>query len=194
MEASKDSAHIVTDKVTASGGELVRSSLHHLSENLPVKSHSQCRHLCNCVATVDHVIAPVFAGLFPLWKIFGSLILGNVLHDVSNIPKVSPFGIVGRRLRCSCLVITLVSIAYCLVLSGLLSSLRSGSYLKVLLREDIGHWLVLIVVLRATVKELFHHIDKGAVMLSIDSGVFNDQAAIAMKRISDCFTVLQVIA
>ena len=100
----------------------------------------------------------------------------------------------GRRLRCSCLVITLVSIAYCLVLSGLLSPFRSGSYLKVLLREHVGHWLVLIVVLRATVKELLHHVDKGAIMLSIDSGVFNDQAAIAVKRISDCFTVLQVIS
>ena len=86
VEASKDSAHIVTGKVTASGGELVRSSLHHLSKNLPVKSHSQCRHLCDCVATVDHVIAPVFAGLLPLWKVFRSLILRNVLHDVSNVP------------------------------------------------------------------------------------------------------------
>lgn len=193
MESCENSSDFVPYKVTASWSEFVRSMIHHFSESLTRKSHSDSSHLSNSIATINHVVSPVVASHLPLWEIFRHLVLCDILFYISDVPKVSPLGIMRRRLGSVCLVITFVALCHLLESSGSLSVLRSSSHLETFLREYISNRLIGIEILRSSVEEVLKHIQKLVVLISIDSRIFNNEAAIMFKSFCHSFTVLSVV-
>ncbi len=97
MEPSEYSSFFVASEVTSSGCKFMGTSLHQGSDGLAFEPQADRSHLCNRVATVDHVLTPILHGVFELGEVLRNLILSNILHDVAYVIEVSPFGVVGRR-------------------------------------------------------------------------------------------------
>jgi hypothetical protein len=83
----------------------MRASFHHLSEEVAIESHADCSHFCDSVATIYHITAPSLGSSLEGWEISWGFVLGDIFHYISDIPKISPFGVEGGRGRCDSLVI-----------------------------------------------------------------------------------------
>lgn len=170
----------------------MRPSFHHLSENIPLKSHPDGGHLSHSATAIDHVLTPALDGIFELRKVLGHLILSNILHHISNIPEISPFGVKRRWRGGEGLVVLTEVFGDFLAVSGFLSVLGSGSDLKIIFREDIRNRSPRIEFLGPLVKELLKHVKEFIVLLNIDPGIFDDKTTIMMQSLSNSFTVLRV--
>jgi hypothetical protein len=194
MEASEDSAYLITSQVTACRCKLVRSPLHFLDENLTVQAKPNRSHLSNSEASVHHVVSPSFHGLLEVREILRCLILCDVLHHLSDIPKVSPLGIERRRVGSLGTVLFGEIVDHIVVLSGFLSILGSSSNLIIIFGEDIGDGLASIELSGSLLEKMFHLINKLIILLDIDSGVFDDEAPIFMKGFCYSLAVLGIIS
>lgn len=79
------------------------------------------------------------------------------------------------------------------VVSGFLGELGGGSDLEMELGEDIGDWSSRIKFFGSSVEELFEHVEKSVILLSVDSGIFDDKTTIFMQSLGHGFTVLVVV-
>jgi len=70
----------------------------------------------------------------------------------------------------------------------------SGSNLKVIFWENVGHWPASVELLGAFVEEPFHEVEQFVVLFSIDSGIFDDETSVGFQCLSNDFTVLSVVS
>jgi hypothetical protein len=80
------------------------------------------------------------------------------------------------------------------VVSGLLRELGGRSDLKMELREDVGDGPSGVELFGSFVEELLKHVEEPIILLSVDSRVFDDEAAIGMQGLRNGFAVLMVVA
>ncbi len=170
------------------------SSFHLLDESLTIQAKTDSGHFGNCKTSIHHVTSPSFHSLLEMRKILGCLILGNVLHNLSNVPKVSPFGIKRRRVRGLCTVLFGEVVDNIVMLPCFFGILRGCSNLIIIFGEDIGYRFTGIELCWSFVEEVFHLINKLIVLFDIDSWVFDDEASIFMKCFSHRLAVFCIIS
>lgn len=102
--------------------------------------------------------SPALNCLLEFRKVFGYLVLSDVLHHISDVVEVSPFSVVGRRLRSLCGVGFGVLANNLLVLPGFFGKLGSGTYLEIIFRKDVRHLPSSVEIFGAAVKEPLHQI------------------------------------
>jgi hypothetical protein len=139
------------------------------------------------------MITPAVHCGFPLWEIFGDFVL-NCIDWSADVPEVSPFGIVWWRYWGVGLVLRRVRFHELLVSSGSFSELWSGSDLKIIFGEDVLDLSAGIHVGGSLGEEFLHHVQKGCVLCLIDSGIFDDNAPVFLKGISDSLAVLSTVS
>lgn len=172
----------------------MRPSLHFLDESLSIKSKTNCSHLSNCKATIEHMISPTFHCCLEMREISRCLVLGNILHDLSNVPKVPPLGIERRRIRSLSAVLFTEIVDNVVVFPCFLCILGCCSNLEVIFRENVGNRLAFIELLRPFIEKLFHLVQKLVVLFGIYSWIFDDETAIFMKRFSYGFAIFGIIS
>lgn len=140
------------------------------------------------------MISPSLHGLLEMREITRCLILCDVLHNLSDIPKVSPLGIERRRIGGLGTVLFGEIVDHIVMLSGLFSIFGSGSNLIIIFGEDIRNGLASIELCGSLVEKLFHLINKLIILLDIDSRVLDDEAPIFMKGFSHSLAVFGIIS
>lgn len=194
MKASEDSAYLITSQITASRCKFVRSSLHFFDESLTIQAKPNSSHLCNSKASIEHMVSPSFHSLLEMGEILRRFILGDVFHNLSNIPKVSPFGIKWRRVRGLSPVIIREVVDNIVMLSGLLSIFGSGSNLIIIFGEDVRDGLASIELCGSLLEKVFHLVNEFIILLHINSRVFDDETPIFMKGFSHSLAIFGIVS
>ena len=127
-------------------------------------------------------------------EILRQLILGDILHHISNIIEVSPFCVKRRRRRGGGFVSILIVYSHFFLISSLLSKFRCGSYLEIVLRKDIRYGSIGVELNSPFMEELLHKIKEFIVMLDVDSWILDDKEAIFLKGLSYFLTILGIVA
>lgn len=140
------------------------------------------------------MITPSFHSFSKFREICWSLILGNILSNLSDVPKISPFGIKRRRIWSVCSILVCKIVYDIIMLPCFFSILRCCSNLKIFFRKNIWNWFTLIKLCWPSQKKLLHLIEKFIILLNIYSWILNDQAPIFVKCICDWFTVFSIIS
>lgn len=107
VEACEDSALLISEQITSSRSQQMRTPLHLLGESGSIETQTNSSHFSHGKAAVDHVLTPLVHGLSPgrepVWHvahIYFLLLFGKI----SDAPEIPPFGIKLRRLRSHSLV------------------------------------------------------------------------------------------
>lgn len=105
----------------------------------------------------------------------------------THSPEESPFSIVLWLLFSVWLISFSIRFLNIFMLFGQFFELWSSPNLIGCFREDISH-LSLVVVLRPGIEELLHHVEELLVLLRLDSGIFNNEAAIILESFDNSLT------
>lgn len=140
------------------------------------------------------MISPSFHRFLEGWEVTWRFILCNVFSHLSYIPKVSPLSIERRRIGSISLMIILEVVDYIVVITCFLSVFWSGTDLEVILREDVRNRLACIKFSWSFGEKMLHLIYKLIVLIDIDTWVFDDQAPVFVKSLSDCLAIFCVIS
>ena len=100
--------------------------------------------------------------------------MSNILHDVSDVPKISPFGVVGGRGGSERFVAFGVGRGDIFVILSFFTVFRGGSNLEMMFGEDIRDLFLSVEVFGSSIEELFEHIKEIVVLFDIDSRIFDD--------------------
>lgn len=194
MESSENGADIVSCQIATSRCKFMRASLHFLYKGLPVKAESNGCHFSDSKTAVKHVVSPSLHGFLEMWEIFRRFVLGDIFHNLPDVPKVSPFGIKRRWVWGLGAIFFWEIIDNIVVFSCLFCVLRSSSDLKVVFWENIGDWFSGIELSRSSKEKLLHHIQEFIILLSVHSWIFDDEAAVFVKCLRHGFAVFGIIS
>lgn len=126
------------------------ASIKHLTECISIESHTDCSHLSDSIASVDHMPTPSIHDFSELWEIIRGLIRISLFNFIisADVPKVSPLGIKGWGSRCCWFVLFGISIKAFTMIFGFLFVLWGSSDLIIIIRIDVLCRFVSIVVFR----------------------------------------------
>ena len=106
--------------------------------------------------------------------------MSDVFHDLPDIPEVSPFGVKGWRRPSDCFITLSEGFGNVLAISCFFCIFRGSSYLEVMFWENVGNWPSSIEIFSSSFEEPFEQVKELVVGLCVDSGIFDDEAAIVM--------------
>lgn len=136
------------------------STVHQLTELIPIKTKPNCRHLSNCIASINHMFTPCLHNLLKFWKVIWNDISMPFLNCIirTNIIEKPPLGIKRRRRRRDWFVLLRILMKSASMISSPLFKLRCSSNLIIKLRIYIFGWLISIEIFRSGTKILLKQI------------------------------------
>ena len=182
MISSKHCAHIKFIEIATCWSKLVFTSIHHLSKDIFLESHSNSSHLCNCITSFNHMATPSIHYCFELRKILWCLIWISFWDWIisADIPKVSPLGIKWRGALSEWFIFIGVIFKGFSMIFSFLGELWSCTNLKIKFRINISNWSIVVMIFRPAIKESFHHIEKLGILRLFPPGIINHQTSIFM--------------
>jgi len=196
MERDKDSALLVSQKVTAERSQLVVRSLHSLGYGIALEPESYCRHFCDGEAAAEQPVSPAVHCLGPLGEPLGNVVAKRLRvggRELANLPEVSPPRVVivgNRSLR---FVSGSQRADDILVISEAPFAFGCRTILVEHFWEDIVPSVPLVVALRTGLVVPLHHVQVLVVILEIDSRVLDKEAPISVESVRDFDAVRMIL-
>ena len=189
VKTCEHSIDFILGQVATSGGKFVWSILHKFGESIFFETQSQGGHLSNNIASIDHVISPSVHNSAPFREIEWGLV-GDGIDWIADVPEVPPFGVEWWRVWSVGLIFRSVAFSKVFVSPGLFGVFGSSTDLEIVVRVYIGDDSSAVEISSSFGEVFFHHVEELGVLLLVDSGVFDDEAAVLLESLGHSFTVL----